>query len=124
MSAPAKSFEIMKILKFPKLGRLLALMAFGALAVAGQAQTYTNFTTIDEPLAVTNIANDGTYVEGISGNVVVGYYVNTLGIHGFYHTLGTTNYTTLDDSATVSTNGSTFAYGISGNNIVGYYNST
>jgi hypothetical protein len=101
--------------------RWLAFVAFGLLAITVRAQTYTNFTTINEPLA-TSGSGYGTFVEGISGNVVVGYYYNSLGRHGFYHTLGTTNYTTLDDPlGTSSASGSTAAYGISGNNIVGYY---
>ncbi|HEY1718680.1 MAG TPA: hypothetical protein VGH42_10380 [Verrucomicrobiae bacterium] len=111
-------------MKFYTFCLLVALTTFGWLAVEVQAQTYTNFTTIDEPLAEAGSLY-GTYVEGISGNVVVGYYYNSQGRHGFYHTLGTTNYTTLDVPAgTSSTSFSTAAYGISGNNIVGWYSAT
>ncbi len=112
----------MKMMKWHRFCRLITfLAALGSPVLQAQAQTYTNFTTIDEPLAGTG-SSYGTYVEGISSNIVVGYYYNTEGRHGFYHTLGTTNYTTLDDPASISSvSTNTAAYGISGGNIVGYY---
>lgn len=114
----------MRIKKYHSFYRWLALAAFGLLAIAVRAQTYTNFTTINEPLAGSG-SSYGTFVEGISGDVVVGFYYNSQGRHGFYHTLGTTIYTTLDVPAgTGSASSSTAAYGISGNNIVGYYSAT
>jgi hypothetical protein len=77
------------------------------------------FTTIDDPVA--NAASGTTYVTGISGNTIVGYYFGPL-LHSFYSTLGTTNFTTLDVPLGF-TNGSssTQAFGISGANIVGNY---
>jgi hypothetical protein len=100
-------------------GQVLLVLIFAAVGV--HAQTYTNFTTIDEPLAESGISG-GTYVEGISGSTVVGYFYNGTGRHGFYHVLGTTNYTTLDDPlSTSSSSTNTAAYGISGRNIVGSY---
>ena len=107
----------MKMLE--NLGRklILALAVPGLLATQAQAQYV--YTTIDDPVA--KAAGGGTYVTSISGNVVAGYYFGSL-LHGFYHTLGTTNYTTIDDPVGY-TNGSsqTQAFGISGNNIAGTY---
>jgi hypothetical protein len=98
-------------------GFLLPLLAI-------HAQTYTNFTTIDDPLAAGGISG-GCYAEGIYSNIVVGYFYNGSGRHGFYHVLGTSTYTTLDDPASISTFGTnTAAYGISGRNIVGLYVNT
>jgi len=82
----------------------------------------STYTTLDDPLGV-----DGTYALGISGNNIVGYYVDGSSyLHGFLYN-GTT-YTTLDDpfasefnNPSYGANGGTFASGISGNNIVGYY---
>jgi hypothetical protein len=94
---------------------------FLGLTVRLPAQTYTNFTTIDDPLA-TKSSLYGTHVQGIAGNIVVGYYSDSTGQHGFFHTLGTTNYTTLDDPAGFRNGSSgTAAYGISGENIIGFY---
>jgi hypothetical protein len=99
----------------------LVLLAFFLPVRALHAQTYTNFTTIDDPLAVAGV-DSGTYVEGIYSNIVVGYFYNGTGRHGFYHVLGTSTYTTLDDPlSTSSSTTNTVAYGISGRNIIGWY---
>jgi hypothetical protein len=98
----------------------LGLAALGLLGAQAQGQYV--YTTIDDPVA--KATSGTTYVTGISGNVVAGYYFGPQ-LHGFYHTLGTTNYTTLDVPAgTTGTDSSTAANGISGNNIVGYYQAT
>lgn len=78
------------------------------------------FTTIDDPAIATN-SGTTTYVTGISGNAIVGYFFGPV-LHGFYHVLGTTNYTTLDEPlGFVNGSSSTEAFGISDGNIVGSY---
>jgi|GEM_PF-3074006 len=95
----------------------LALAAFFLLRSTGRAQYV--FTTIDDPVA--KAANGQTFVTGISGNTIVGYYFSQP-LHSFYHVLGTTNYTTLDvPLGLVNGTSSTEAFGISGGNIVGNY---
>ncbi|HEY1662878.1 MAG TPA: hypothetical protein VGI03_10705 [Verrucomicrobiae bacterium] len=99
---------------------LFSLITLLGLVVSKAHAQYV-YTSIDDPLAIAS-SGYGTYVEGISGKIVVGYYFDNAGRHGFYHTLGTTSYTTLDDPAGFKNGSSgTGAYGISGNNIVGYY---
>ena len=94
-----------------------ALAAFLLLVSESRAQYV--FTTIDDPVA--KAANGQTFVTGISGNTIVGYYFSQP-LHSFYHVLGTTNYTTLDEPlGLVNGTSSTEAYGISGGNIVGNY---
>jgi hypothetical protein len=107
---------------FTKFSRQWLLLMTAMVLSAFPAQAQYVFATIDDPVAV---ANDGTtYVTGISGDLVVGYYYGPQ-VHGFYHTLGTTNYVTLDVPAgTSSTSSSTVANGVSGNSIVGYYDAT
>jgi hypothetical protein len=107
----------MNIIKAKGLFALLLLTAIDLSC--GPARAQYVYTTIDDPVAVAN--SGSTYVEGIYGNVVVGYYFGPL-LHGFYHVLGTTNYVTLDDPVGY-TNGSssTMASGVSGPNIVGTY---
>ena len=101
--------------------RWLVLLAFFLPLATLQAQTFTNFTTIDDPLAAGGISG-GCYVEGIYSNTVVGYFYNGSGRHGFYHVLGTSVYTTLDNPSSITEFGTnTAAYGISGRNIVGVY---
>ena len=101
--------------------RWLMLLGFFLPLISLQAQTFTNFTTIDDPLAAGGISG-GCYVEGIYSNMVVGYFYNGSGRHGFYHVLGTSTYTTLDDPASITSLGTnTAAFGISGRNIVGQY---
>jgi hypothetical protein len=59
----------------------------------------------------------GTFASGVSGDNVVGWYIDTNGYtHGFRYNGQT--YTTLDDPNGV---GATFAQGIDGDNIVGFY---
>ena len=53
---------------------------------------------------------------GVSGNKVVGHYINDTGTHGFLY--DGTNYTTIDDPLS---DGNTWATGISGTTIVGGY---
>jgi probable HAF family extracellular repeat protein len=76
-----------------------------------------SFTTIDDPLAVY-----GTYVYGISGNDIVGYFAGTNSDQGFVY-VGNSYYYTVNDPLDIAggTNGDTYAYGISGNNIVGSF---
>ena len=82
----------------------------------------STYTTLDDPLAgnggyVSGFGFQGTYPRGISGNNIVGYYMDSSNnFHGFLYNGST--YTTLNDP--LARNG-TFAYGISGSNIVGYY---
>src|SRR5215469_4223673 len=84
---------------------LLCCLAAGGPAKAG-------FKTLDVPSAT-----GGTFVWGIDGGNIVGYYTDGTGDHGFLYNGST--YTTLDDP--LATKGFTHAYGISGNNIVGSY---
>jgi hypothetical protein len=70
------------------------------------------FTTLNDPLGV-----NGTTLEDISGNNIVGYYTDSANIrHGFIYNGST--FTTLDDPLAT---GGTEALGISGNTIVGDY---
>jgi hypothetical protein len=69
--------------------------------------------TINDPQGV-----KGTVATGISGNDIVGYYLDaSFHAHGFVYD-GTT-YTTFDDPLGTS---ESFAYGIQGPTIVGSYN--
>jgi len=88
-------------------------------AAIARADTITSYTTLDDPLANTS----GIRVWGVSGNNVVGYYMDSSSVeHGFLYNGGT--YTTLDNpSASQMTYYGTTAFGISGNNIVGTYSS-
>ena len=71
----------------------------------------STFTTLDDPLATTN----GTYVSGISGNIIVGYYQV-----GPKATASSTT-AALTPHWTIPWGTRTYATGISGNNIVGHY---
>ena len=84
------------------------ILLFGSVyAVAG------TWTTLDYPGAGV------TYAYGISGNDIVGTYLDAyLSSHGFLYNMTTQSWTTLDYPGTV---GGTNAYGISGDNIVGTY---
>ncbi|HZZ44375.1 MAG TPA: hypothetical protein VFE58_15680 [Tepidisphaeraceae bacterium] len=76
------------------------------------AQTYT-FTTLDDPLA----APSQTFVRGISGGTVVGFYGDGFSFpHGFMYSGGV--YTTLDDP--LATTG-TLPTAVDGNTVVGFY---
>jgi hypothetical protein len=68
---------------------------------------------------------EGTEALGISGNSIVGAYLDASDTaHGFLYNMLTENFTTLDDPLAEGRNG-TYATGISGNNIIGfYYNSS
>jgi hypothetical protein len=62
------------------------------------------------------------YPLGISGNNIVGFYLDSSdNAHGFLYNDSTQTYTTLDDPLAGSGYFGTYACGISGNNIVGYY---
>jgi hypothetical protein len=83
----------------------------------------STYTTIDDPLAGTSSSGEteGTFVSGISGNYLVGYYYDQSsgsGIHGFLYNLTTSAYTTLDYPTGV---GATYSFAISGSNVVGCY---
>ena len=74
------------------------------------------YTTLNNPLASPDGKINGTRAYGISGNNIVGAYLDSSGQqNGFLY--DGTSYTTLDDP--LGTNG-TYAQGISGNLIVGY----
>jgi hypothetical protein len=88
----------------------------------------STYTTLDDPNAGGPYSEfyydvtGGTWVCGIEGNNIVGYYTDNSGnVHGFIYNGST--YTTLDDpNAIYAANGGdgTFTLGISGSNIVGY----
>ena len=87
----------------------MAILFFGS----GYVRAGT-WTTLDYPGAGI------TYVDGISGNNIVGTYQVDGGgdsPHGFLYNMTTQSWTTLDYPGAVST----WVYGISGNNIVGTY---
>jgi hypothetical protein len=79
----------------------------------------STFTTIDNPLG-----GGGTYVTGIDGNNIVGYYTS---VNQFQQITG--NYGFVYDGSTFTTidnplgGGGTYVTGIDGNNIIGYYTS-
>ncbi len=62
-------------------------------------------------------ALDGTYVEGISGNNIVGFYNPGPGEEGFVYNISSQTFTTLN---VPGVNYATFAFGIDGNNVAGY----
>jgi hypothetical protein len=89
----------------------LVLASFAAPVRAATASY--DFQTLDDPAAA-----HGTYVYGISGGNIVGYYFDAdFKTHGFLYDGAT--YTTLDDPAAAP--GTTTAQGISDGNIVGSY---
>ena len=91
----------------------LTLLA-GLTSFAGnaKAQSY-NFTTLNNPNGV-----NGTFINGISGSTIVGYYNDFSDTpNGF--TYNGSDFTTLNDPYGVN---GTFINGISGSTIVGYYN--
>ncbi len=78
-------------------------------------QSFTSYTTLQDPSALAS-PTGGTYANGVSGNEVVGYYLDgALQSHGFIY--NGSSYVTLDYPGASNT----YAYGISGSNIVGYY---
>ena len=81
------------------------------LALPAVVQAQISYQTLDDPLAVYL-----TYANGISGDKIVGQYVDYNGAHGYLYANG--SFTTLDDPSGV---GSTTAQGIDGGNIVGWY---
>src|SRR5262249_30448272 len=83
-----------------------------AVTATDDEQTPT-YATLDD----TSATPGNTFPQGVSGNNVVGYFVNGAGTHGFLYNGST--YTTLDDPS--ATPGNTYAEGIFGNSIVGYY---
>ena len=86
----------------------------------------TTYTTVDDPNATENNSSgpNGTYVAGISGNDIVGYYFEGTGPHGGGSTshgfiYNGSTYVSIDDPNANSFG--TVVTGIDGNNIVGYY---
>ena len=79
--------------------------------------TYTN---LDDPLAP-NEPGFGTYPEGISGNTIVGTYLDHTGGHGFVYNGST--FTTLDDPLTGPgmPGPNTVVNGVSGDTLIGYF---
>jgi len=113
---PAMQFFLHRRFRLPVVPRSAILafcVALAAFAAPAQAATATyDFQTLDFPGA------SGTYVNGISGGNIVGYYFDAnFNTHGFLYDGAT--YTTLDDPAAAP--GTTAATGVSGGNIVGYY---
>ncbi len=88
---------------------------FILLAVIVSRASAITYTTLDNPAGV------GTFLTGISGNNIVGYYTDSSSEnHGFLY--NGSSFTTLDDPlAGTGQSQGTFAEGIDGNNIVGYY---
>lgn len=69
------------------------------------------FTTLDDPLGA-----QGTFAYGVSGNTVVGYYMDSSGdAHGFTYNIPTATFTTVNAPGSVNT----YFFGISGSTIVG-----
>ena len=96
---------------------LAALATLLAIAVSASPVAAATFTTLDDPLASPDGKINGTRAYGISGNNIVGAYLDSSGQQNGFLYDGTT-YATLD--APLGTNG-TYAQGISGSCIVGYY---
>ena len=104
---------------------LAHVLAIGLTSLAGNAKAAVTsvqsqiiaITTIDNPLA-----GGGTYVTGIDGSNIVGYYTTVnqyqqlTGNHGFIYNGST--FTTIDNPLA---GGGTYVTGIDGSNIVGYY---
>ena len=83
----------------------------------------STFTSLTDPLAGSNhkYTIQGTAAYGISGNSIVGDYIDANDVyHGFIYNIETQAFTTLDDPSAAGSFG-TVATGISGNNIVGIY---
>src|SRR5487761_1836202 len=95
----------------------------GALALlcAGLTQpAMSGFTTLNDPSASSGVGG-GTWVTGISGGDVAGYYAGSDGdAHGFLYN-GTTWTTLNDPSASSGVGGGTWVTGISGGDVAGYY---
>ncbi|HUB26263.1 MAG TPA: hypothetical protein VL992_12610 [Tepidisphaeraceae bacterium] len=94
--------------------RLVCCLLFGAV-LFGVHTAFAQFTytTISDPQGTS------TYCEGVSGNTIVGYYVNSSGNdNGFVDNNG--SFTTIDDPFAFGQFG-TQVVGISGNTIVGAY---
>jgi hypothetical protein len=105
-----RHFRLSVAQRFAYLAFCVALAGFAA-PVRAASPSY-DFQTLDFPGA------SGTYVNGISGGNIVGYYFDAdFKTHGFLYDGAT--YTTLDDPDAAP--GTTAATGVSGGNIVGYY---
>jgi hypothetical protein len=107
-----------------------AALCIAALWTGMVARSYAHydyfFVALDDTNAVGSDAygNSGTFVRGISGSNMVGYYIGAGGVaHGFE--FDGTSFTTLDDPLATGVNragnSGTYAIGISGSEIVGYY---
>ena len=82
------------------------------VTIAGTNLGISGFLTLDDPAGV-----EGTYITGIQGTTVVGYYQSSSGLdNGFIY--NGSSFTTLDDPAGVK---GTCVTGISGPIVVGYY---
>jgi len=102
-----------------------AIAVFASVFTAGRAgaQAYV-YTTLDDPSATPGPyaaggAGGGTYAQGISGNIIVGFYRNAGApyTHGFIYNMITRTYSNDDDPAGVW---GTFFAAVSGNIVVGY----
>ena len=103
--------------------RILTLCWLFLAAVTARPAQFS-FQTLDNLQA--SAANGGTTVDGVSGSVEVGYFVDTNAqTHGFI--FNGSSFTELDEPASVVTNGAstnyggTFAAGVQGGEVVGWY---
>ena len=71
------------------------------------------WTTLDDPDATSN-----TYVNGISGSLIVGYFYDNVTYHGFIFNTGDSSWTTLDNPASPD---GTWFNAVDGGLIVGGY---
>jgi hypothetical protein len=80
-----------------------------------------SYTTLNDPLGSSQGLGNNTYVTGIDGTNIVGYYIDPdySDANGFLYNGST--FTTLDDPNSLFGSQGTFVTGISGNLIVGYY---
>jgi len=94
--------------------------------VRGFVYNGSTYTTLDDPLAGGNYYLEGTWVNGVSGNTIVGTVADgSNDRHGYLYDMLTGTFTNVDDPLALSSYGGTYAAGISGNRIVGgYYNSS
>ena len=102
--------------RFGVYGGLAMAVVMLAAGSAVQAQTQYQFTTLDDPLGT-----EGTILNGTSGNIIVGQYTDSLGVHHGFLSSGST-FKTLDDPlAGNGANQGTIVTGIDGGNVVGTY---
>ena len=119
-------------------GKVASVSASYSFTLSSNINLVANFTgggiisyqTLNDPLAG-SISSYGTYVQGVSGGNIVGYYIDNYGVcHGFlyngssYNTLDAPNAATHYYNGTTPTYIGTLAQGTDDGNIVGYYSDT